>query len=54
MIEDRNFLVRTYSSKESRTTYTKIKLTYVKLFESLYKNIEKEIKNEGRIFLFFI
>ncbi len=46
MIEDRNFLVHTYSSEESRTVYERIKSTYIKLFESLYKKIKEELKNE--------
>jgi CRISPR-associated protein Cmr2 len=44
MIEDRNFLVHTYSSEESRTVYERIKSTYIKLFESLYKKIKEEFK----------
>ncbi len=46
MIEDRNFLVHTYSSEESRTVYERIKSTYIKLFESLYKKIKEEFENE--------
>lgn len=46
MIEDRNFLVHTYSSEESRTVFDKIKTIHINLFETLYKKIEEEFKNE--------
>ena len=46
MIEDRNFLVHTYSSEESRTVFDKIKTIHINVFETLYKKIEEEFKNE--------
>jgi nucleotidyltransferase substrate binding protein (TIGR01987 family) len=41
MIEDRNFLVHTYSTEESRTVYDRIKTVYVNIFESLCKKIKR-------------
>lgn len=43
MIEDRNLLVHTYTSEESRVIFEKIKCVYVKLFEKLYDEL-KELK----------
>lgn len=46
MIEDRNVLVHTYSSEESRSIFERVKRIYINLFESLYKKFKAELENE--------
>lgn len=42
MIDDRNFLVHTYSSEESREVFNKIKESYLDLFQKLSTKIIEE------------
>ena len=44
MIEDRNYLVHTYSMEQSREIFKKIKEKYISSFESLSKSIFKSLK----------
>jgi nucleotidyltransferase substrate binding protein (TIGR01987 family) len=46
MIEDRNFLVHTYSSEDSRYVFENVKKKYLKGFESLIKAIKEIKENE--------
>lgn len=41
MIEDRNLLVHTYTSEESREIFEKVKNIYLTLFENFYDKIKR-------------
>lgn len=44
MIEDRNFLVHTYTFEESREVFERIKEHYVHLFQKLLYKVEEELQ----------
>jgi len=46
MIDDRNLLVHTYTSEESRDIFDNIKNSYVNSFEYLYNAIVKEAEED--------
>lgn len=46
MIEDRNYLVHTYTFEESRKIFEHIKETHIFLFEEFFKRIEQDFRNE--------